>query len=89
MTGLTRAQVKGCFSKRRYSTKTLAETVRRRAENEREVRLRTYHCEFCHGFHLTKKGMSQNHATTLQPRVQVVSFSDRGQVIGRQEWRVE
>ena len=54
MAGL-RARINGCFSKKRYSTRGLAEIVARRIEAETAVTLRVYYCGFCYGFHLTKR----------------------------------
>ena len=84
-----KAQVNGCLCKNRYSTKELAEAARLWCERERGMVLRVYECEFCLGFHLTKKPTNQQNTTTLQPRLQVVTFNERGQVTSRQEWRVE
>lgn len=43
-----------CVVKRRYATLSYATGAKARAERERpETPLRTYPCEFCHGFHLT------------------------------------
>ena len=68
-----KSQINGCFSKKRYSTEELAETVRLRCEKARGVLLRSYRCETCCGYHLTK----------LFFKVQFVTFNDRGQVTGR------
>jgi hypothetical protein len=52
---MSKAKLKGCVSKRRYSTRSLAETVGTIEENSRGVSLRVYYCGYCYGFHLTKK----------------------------------
>jgi hypothetical protein len=83
MAGLRKAQINGCINKNRYSTRELAEAARLGAETERRVALRVYQCEFCCGFHLTKKPINRNRLTTLQPSVQLVTFNDRGQTIRR------
>ena len=74
MKGHTKAEVNGCLSKNRYCTRELAEAARLGAEIEWRVALRVYECEFCRGFHLTKKPMNQKHTTTFQPRLQVMTL---------------
>lgn len=48
---------RACLSKKPYSTKKLALTVKNRLEKTREGRgnLRIYDCPYCDGWHITSK----------------------------------
>lgn len=45
---------RACYSKSRYSTEKKAKQVAGRVFDERGVKLRTYPCTTCGGYHLTK-----------------------------------
>lgn len=47
--------VRGCKSKRRYSTEQLADKVAARATSQRGLALRVYCCPLCQGWHITKR----------------------------------
>lgn len=47
--------IKMCFSKKRYSSEGLANTVAQKVLSERNIKLRAYYCTGCAGFHLTKR----------------------------------
>ncbi len=55
MVELTKARVNGCLSKNRCPNRERAEFVKRVENEKRGVKLGEYHCQFCYGFHLTKK----------------------------------
>ena len=44
-----------CEKKQRYRTQHVAREAANRAFAARGVRLRTYYCQYCNGYHLTKK----------------------------------
>lgn len=48
--------VRSCFGKHRYPDESRALKYVKKAMREREVKLRTYSCNICAGFHLTSKG---------------------------------
>ncbi|MGB0218337.1 MAG: hypothetical protein ACPGJF_03300 [Sinimarinibacterium flocculans] len=50
-----RQWVRSCLSKCRYSSANRANAAVRRARLRRRVVLRTYYCEHCGGWHLTKQ----------------------------------
>lgn len=44
-----------CEKKQRYRTQHIAREAANRAFTERGVRLRCYYCQYCNGYHLTKR----------------------------------
>lgn len=47
--------LRGCLSKKRYSTMGFAGMVIEKIKKERGIDLYTYRCPSCQGFHLTKR----------------------------------
>ena len=60
MKTLSKARINGCITKNRYPSREYSEMVGRIEYLHRAVRLRTYYCVFCGGYHLTKKYVIQN-----------------------------
>ena len=50
-----RANIKSCFSKKRYSSEEIAIGVLRKVKKKRGVDLRVYYCFGCCGYHFTSQ----------------------------------
>ena len=52
--------VRGCLSKKRYSSEKLAKKAAKKVLRERGVELHCYYCNQCFGYHLTKNSNPSN-----------------------------
>jgi hypothetical protein len=50
-----RQWLRGCVSKKRYSSMSMADQVRKKASRRAGRELRVYECMQCQGYHLTKQ----------------------------------
>jgi len=59
--------IKSCYRKERHVTPEAAAEHQKRLEDTTGLKYRTYHCNFCKGYHVTHQNRKERHIHAAKP----------------------